>query len=105
MALADRSKIVWLVTSDGACAEGSVWEAFRFASEQQLTNLRVYLVANGLSAYQSVDVNRLWDKLSLFLHGVPHFIHRPKMPFKFLEGLNGHYLTISDEQYAEAMAA
>src|SRR3989338_1534763 len=34
MALADRTKSVYCIISDGEISEGSIWEAFRIASEQ-----------------------------------------------------------------------
>lgn len=97
MALADRERTVWLVTSDGSCMEGSVHEAFRIARELMLDNLRIYLIANGYGAYRRINV----DDLQLRFIGTDITVVRPKMPFKWLEGLDGHYLTISDEQYAE----
>ena len=36
MAIADRKKEVFCIVSDGECAEGSIWEAVRIASEQKL---------------------------------------------------------------------
>ena len=41
MALSDRTKNVYCMISDGECAEGSIFEALRIASEQNLTNLKV----------------------------------------------------------------
>lgn len=105
MALADRGRTVWLVTSDGACAEGAVWEAFNLAAKLRLMNLRVKIIANGLGAYGSIDISRLGEQLIASLYPVPFVIHKPVMPFAWLEGLNGHYLQISDAQHAEAMAA
>lgn len=103
MALADRKRNVWLVTSDGACAEGSVWEAFRLASEQRLGNLHIYVIANGLGAYGPIDTDKLRDRLAFFLYPLTFEFVSPKMPFQWLEGLDGHYMKISDEQFKEAM--
>lgn len=105
LALADRNRTVWLVTSDGACAEGSAWEAFGLASKLSLMNLRVKIIANGLGAYGLIDVSRLAERLIATLYPVPFIIHKPVMPFEWLEGLNGHYLQISEAQHAEAMSA
>lgn len=104
MAFADRTRHVYLITSDGSCAEGSVWEAFHLASDLRLTNLKVHVIANGLGAYRETDTDVLRDRLDFALWPIPFEMHVPQMPFPWLEGLVGHYMTISDEQFAEAMA-
>ena len=50
-ALANPDRNVYCLLSDGECAEGSVWEALRFAYENKVTNLKLYVNANGWSAY------------------------------------------------------
>lgn len=105
MALADRYRKVWLVTSDGGMAEGSVWEAFAFASEQKLTNLKIHIITNGYGAYREIDKHYLWDRCAQTLRGLDWTRHVPEMPFPWLEGLEGHYLVLNDEQYSEAMNA
>ena len=55
MALADRNKNVYCLISDGECSEGSIWEALRIASEQNLNNLKVYCNFNGWGAYKSIS--------------------------------------------------
>ncbi len=104
MAMADREKTVWLVTSDGACAEGSVWEAFNLASNLCLVNLSVTIIANGYGAYGKINLGRLWQRLYETLHPVEFRFEKPVMQFDWLRGLNGHYLTINQQQYEEAMA-
>jgi transketolase len=66
MALADKSKNVYCLISDGECAEGSIWEALRIAGEKKLTNLKVYCNANGWSAYGPVDLDALEKRLKAF---------------------------------------
>lgn len=105
LALADRARKVWLLTSDGSCQEGAVWEAFALAAEQKLDNLKIYIIANGWGAYKPIDTDSLRDRLALFLHPLSFELVRPKMPFQFLEGLAGHYLTLNQQQYDEAMVA
>lgn len=104
MALADRNRNVWLVTSDGACAEGAVWEAFALASDQALSNFYVDVVANGWGAYREINVKQLEKRLTAFLPPFRFKIHRPTMPFPWLEELAGHYLVLNDQQFQEAMA-
>lgn len=70
MALSDRNKNVYCIISDGECAEGSIWEALRIASELKLTNLKVLVNANGYSAYGEVDPNSLLFAFRAFGWGV-----------------------------------
>jgi transketolase N-terminal domain/subunit len=97
MALADKNKVVWLVTSDGACMEGSYYEASRFANER-CPNLQIHIVFNGLGAYGEIDERN-----------VAHYknvnVYRVNMDYypKFLRGLQGHYLKLNQEQHDELM--
>lgn len=102
MALADRSKNVYLMTSDGACAEGSVWEALRIAAEQRLENLRVVVIANGYSANGRVDLEYLEQRLNAFYPVIMLRTNLYQYP-DCLQGLAGHYTVLTDEQYKEAI--
>ncbi len=101
MALSDRSKNVYCLVSDGELAEGSCWEALELAHKLKLQNLKIHVNANGFGAYDSVDTNRLVQRLSnydLFIS-----IHRTNLEkFPFLQGLAAHYLVMSREQYEDA---
>jgi transketolase N-terminal domain/subunit len=100
MALADRTKNVYLITSDGACAEGSVWEALRIAGEQKLENLRVAVIANGYGGYGEIDTNTLDTRLNMFF---PTFVVRTNL-FQFsewLQGIDAHYVIMTKEMYKE----
>jgi transketolase N-terminal domain/subunit len=104
MAMAERDKNVYLVTSDGACTEGSVWEALAIARKERLENLRIAVIANGYSAYGKIDVDDLDTRLNAFypilvikkdLFGFPDWI----------QGIDGHYVTLDKEKYEEITKA
>ena len=100
MALADRKRNVYVMLSDGECAEGSVWEALRIAAEQRLENLRVMIVCNSYSAYGKIDI----DWLELRLQSVyPTLIQRVNMYAwpEYLQGLSAHYYVLSNLDYKE----
>ncbi len=123
IALADRSRNVWVVSSDGEMTEGSMWEALRIANEQALVNLRLFVNANGFSAYAPVAIGPLAERIRAFGwlvqtidgHAAPDLyraVHaRPDgMPiaviartksdqFPFLQGLDAHYYIMTDEDY------
>lgn len=88
MALADRTRNVYCMISDGECAEGSIWESLRIAKEQQLANLKVYCNANGWASYQAVDLDDLENRIKAF--GFPVDFRRTQNPEGF-EELKGHY--------------
>jgi transketolase len=105
MALADRSKNVYVLTSDGEMTEGSCWEALRIAGEQQLENLRVTVNANGWSAYNKVDVDLLDLRMQYFYPSLVVKTNVFKFP-EWLQGVDGHYGIIdSEERYKEILNA
>lgn len=100
MALADRSTNVYVLLSDGECAEGSVWEVLRIAGDLRLENLRITVNANGTSAYQKLDIDILDTRLQMFY---PTLVIKSNM-FKYpdyLQGIDGHYATLSEAQYQD----
>lgn len=120
--------------SDGDCNEGSVWEAALFAAHHELENLSVIVDANGLQGFgRTEDVLALeplakkWEAFGFTAveadgHDFPS-LHaaltqpREKKPVciiartvkgkgvRFMEDkLEWHYLPMSEEQYARALA-
>jgi transketolase len=100
MALADRKRDVYVVSSDGECAEGSVWEALRIAGEQKLENIKLAVVANGYGGYSKIDVDTLDIRLQLFYPCLVVKTNLFAYP-EFLQGINGHYCVLTKEQYEE----
>src|SRR3990167_4067012 len=96
MALADRERDVYCLITDGECAEGSVWEALRIKSDQQVTNLHVYVNANGYGAYDRVDTDTLEYRLKAFNPDIQ--IRRT-----VTEGIADHYRLVTEEEYGEAI--
>lgn len=99
MALADRSKKIYCLISDGELAEGSCWEALRTADELELENLIVYVNANGYAAYQKTNRDLLEAKLQLFNPRVKFVRTRlPDWPF-IKDPQEYHYKVLSKEEY------
>jgi len=104
MALADRTKTVWCMVSDGECAEGSIWEALRVADEQKLDNLVVYVNANGYGAYKAIDTHELEYKFYAYTKHVKFRFHYTRVDqLPFLKGLAAHYHVMSEEDYQLGM--
>jgi transketolase len=125
IALAERSKNVWVVSTDGEMAEGSMWESLRIASEQRLANLRLFINANGFGAYGEIE-NALmeariksfgWEVTPINGHspdelratisvssrspGVPTAVlaRTTSEQFPFLKGLDAHYYVMTDADF------
>jgi len=100
-ALSNPNRNVYCMISDGECAEGSVWEALRFSYENNLDNLKIYVNANGWSAYDSIDLDYLEERVKSFNPKV-NFI-RTTVEFFGLSGLDAHYTNFTEQQYLEAV--
>lgn len=100
MALADRSRNVYVMSSDGEMAEGSMWEALRIAGEQRLENLRITVNANGHGAYSRIDADLLDLRLQYFYPCLVVKTNLFKFP-EYLQGIDSHYTVLNEEQYKE----
>jgi transketolase len=99
LALADKNKTVFCLVSDGELAEGSCWEALRIAQEQNLTNLKVYVNANGYGAYRTIDLDRLEKQLEAT--GFPVDFRRTNSELGvWATGIHSHYKPADKELYA-----
>jgi transketolase len=93
-AIANKNRNVYCILSDGECAEGSVWEALAFCTNQTLTNLKIHVNINGFSAYDAVDRQYLENRLKVFCPWIK--IHQTKNP-ETLGGLKAHYHIIKQK--------
>lgn len=100
MAIADRSRLVYLVISDGEMAEGSCWESLRIAGEQRLENLRVVCNANGTGAYGKIDTDLLDTRLQMFYPTLFIKTNMFKYP-SYLQSYDGHYKVLNEEEYKD----
>lgn len=103
MAMANRKKNVWALTSDGAMAEGSNWEALRIAGDQRLENLKISVNANGTGAYGKTDIDMLDIRMQYFY---PSLVVKTNMfayP-DYLQGVDGHYHTLTEDQYKDIIS-
>lgn len=102
MASANRHHDVFCLISDGECAEGSIWESLRIASEQKLSNLYIAVNANGYTATGTCDVERLeWRMRAFMQDDCPRiiFVRTSLELYPYLEGVDGHYKKLTKEEY------
>jgi len=97
-ALANTSRDVYVLISDGECAEGSIWESLKIIYEMNIKNIHVYVNINGYAAYDSVNVDYLVQRLLAFLPNI-NLRYTNVEQYHFLKGLNAHYHIMSDEDY------
>jgi transketolase len=102
-ALGNSNRNVHCLISDGECAEGSIWEALRYAHEHSLTNLKIYLNINGYCAYETVNSKYLVDRITAF-HPDVDIRFTTVEHFPFLKGLNAHYHIMNEDDYKLACA-
>ena len=93
LALANKTRNVYCILSDGECAEGSVWEALAFIKNKKISNLFIHVNINGFSAYDAVDRSYLEERLKVFLPNIN--IHQTQNP-QYLGDLNAHYHVIKN---------
>lgn len=96
MALADRSRNVYCMISDGECSEGSIWEVLRIMKEQKVENLFVYVNCNGYGAYKEIDSSELKRRLNEYQNVT---VLRTESDFADTKGLEAHYKPLTKEQY------
>lgn len=102
MAIADRTRDIYVLLSDGEMAEGSCWEALKIAAEQKLKNLKVFINANGYSALGKTDPKLIRLRTRCFF---PSFLIRTNM-IKYpnwLQGISAHYVVIDEKRYKEVI--
>lgn len=97
-AMANKNRKVYVLISDGECAEGSIWESLRYIQESNLSNIEVYVNVNGYAAYDKVDTKYLVDRLKVFLPKI-NIEYTTVNQLPFLKGLNAHYHVMSDQDY------
>lgn len=91
MALADRTKDVYCLISDGELAEGMIWESSNVIRKYHVTNLKVYLNYNGWSAYDEVD-RHIIRNIKRILPALE--IRKTRVEDYGLDGLSAHYITL-----------
>jgi len=87
-ALADHTRLIHVILSEGSLMEGSTWEALRIVDELQLDNIEIYLNLNGYSAVSIVNRDKLSER-------VKRFVSRAHVWYtdngEGFEGIEGHY--------------
>lgn len=92
MALADRSKNVYCLISDGECSEGSVYEALCNAGKYSVNNLITYCNWNGYGAYGDVSWNPIENHIDYVIDTQDHW-------FIKLYGQEAHYRVLTENDY------
>ena len=104
MALADRNRTVYCVISDGEVAEGSIYEALNTIVDNNLTNIRVYCIINGQSAYKKLEVLPLERRLKT-LYPEINIVNVALYDYPVIGhmGLLQHYRVLDEAEYKSLM--
>ena len=102
LAIANETRNVYCVTSDGALMEGIWFEILRLKADLQVNNLRIFVNANGWSAYGSVNVDKLEERVHSFCPDV--IVRRTNSDTSFSQGLESHYKMMTKEDYKKINA-
>lgn len=103
MAIADKTKKVHCLISDGECAEGIVWESLRFINDKPIDNIHVYVLINGLSATLELDKELLVKRINAFAPNHTTCIYANSDIPEVATGLEAHYHIIKDEEYEKIL--
>jgi transketolase len=126
MALANRGKRVFCVVTDGECAEGSIWEAFRVIHDNKVNNLIITVIANEWGAYNPISSNQLLKRIKGFglrtitvdghdskklieimkkknSHPTVIFAKTTPEQFPFLEAQSAHYYVMNKDDFHLAL--
>lgn len=96
-ALSNRDRKVYLLSSDGGLYEGACFEALTAKRDFKLTNLAWYCNFNGFSAYQETD-----RPYFIQIYGQHVYLMNTSnvfWDFPFLEGLDAHYRTLTEDDW------
>lgn len=96
IAAGNKTNKVYCVISDGECAEGSVWESLRFIDDYELDNIEIHCNANGWSAYQEVNQDKLEKRLKSFHDKIVFHKTDVNKVIKWKTPLSAHYIPIDD---------
>lgn len=128
LALADKTKNVYCLISDGECAEGSIWESLRVTHDLSLTNLKIIVSVNGWGCYDPISSSDLEKRFKGFgfkidkVNGLNTqaiiqklkknnskntliFAQTSSDQFPFLKGQDAHYCSMNESDYELAMKA
>jgi len=96
LAIGNPKSKVYVIISDGECAEGSVWEALRM----KLPNMEVHVNINGFCGYDTVDQRYLWFRLKTFDYRTRIWFTKVlEWVPKELQGLQGHYHVLKEKTF------
>ena len=102
MAMANKTKNVYCMISDGEAAEGSIWEALRIKTDNNLGNLKVYVNLNGYGAYDEINSIKLIKRLKVFCPDIViKLTNVEQLPF--LKGQDAHYCLMTNQDYKKAL--
>lgn len=107
LALADRTRDVYVLMSDGEIQEGTTWESILFARQHKLENLKIYIDKNALQACGRTEdicgINYALGSLNNLFPLNIRFTIKGKGWKKMERDVRVHYCNISKEELEEVL--
>lgn len=97
MAMGSKNNVYCLI-SDGECAEGTIFEAFRIKKKYNIDNLIIFCNINGYSALEEIDKKELVKELLIMCPNI-NIRYTSLDKFPFLKNIDAHYKKITEEEY------
>ncbi len=101
LAMADRSRDVYCLVSDGECWEGAAMESLALKAKHNVANLKVWVNHNGYTCIEKV--NPMWCLQAVrALDPAACVVDTSRIytDFPFLRGVEGHYYNLKDADCA-----
>ena len=100
MAMADRTRNVHVLISDGECDSGACLETLKHKTVNGIDNLRIHANFNGQTTLRFLDLHEL-ETMVLALDPTIQIYHTSCNRYRSLSGIVGHYKVLSEEDYKE----
>lgn len=100
MALAKPGEKIYVLTSDGELAEGSMYESANVIRRYQVGNIELHINYNEWGAYRKTHIADVLPFTSMIRDACQVYIHHTSVEvYPFLHGQDAHYHVMTDEDY------
>lgn len=100
MAMADHTKNIYCLISDGESYEGSIYETLNIKSKYRIHNLKIFVNMNGFSGLEAIETSR-FRRILESLDSEIKIIDTSYIytQFPFLDDVRGHYQNLTEKDW------
>lgn len=103
MALADKSRNIYVLSTDGEMQEGSCYETLNVAYDLNVNNFKLLINCNGWGAFKALERDYLVERCRAFTNVSISFIANKDVWPSYLQGQEAHYKSLNKEEYEEVL--